>query len=202
MNHQERFSQSLHRLSKVLPHDGLTLGGVVDLMGQQSIWTLCAVMTVPFLLPVSIPGSSTPIGVMIALLGVACLWDRPPALPRRVARHPIPSHAMRNVLEKASHLAHKLEALARPRWSWMTEQRLVRRLNAICLVCNALLLTLPLPLPMSNTIPAYGVLFLACGALMRDGLFVAGGYVMAVLSVIYFALVAILGVNGVSALLG
>jgi hypothetical protein len=51
----------------------------------------------------------------------------------------------------------------------------------------------PLPLPLSNTLPVYGVLLLAMGNLERDGYAVLAGYAMVFLSVVYFSGLAILG---------
>lgn len=58
----------------------------------------------------------------------------------------------------------------------------------------------PLPLPFSNTLPAYGVLFLAVGELERDGYAVLLGYTMTVATVIYFSAIWIFGVTGLKAL--
>ena len=48
----------------------------------------------------------------------------------------------------------------------------------------------PLPLPFSNSLPAWTVLFLAAGALGRDGLFFFAGCASFALSVAFFAFVA------------
>jgi hypothetical protein len=65
---------------------------------------------------------------------------------------------------------------------------------------SGLLLTAPLPLPFSNTLPAYGVLLLAMGSLERDGYAVLAGYVMVLLTLGYFATVGVLGGLGATAL--
>jgi hypothetical protein len=58
----------------------------------------------------------------------------------------------------------------------------------------------PLPLPLSNTLPAYGALFLAAGTLERDGYAILAGYVMVLLTIIYIGGVAVLGGVGTQAL--
>jgi hypothetical protein len=58
----------------------------------------------------------------------------------------------------------------------------------------------PLPLPLSNALPAYGVVFLAIGSLERDGYAVLAGYVMVLLTLVYFAIVGVVGGIGASAL--
>jgi hypothetical protein len=61
---------------------------------------------------------------------------------------------------------------------------------------ETLMLMAPLPLPFSNTFPAYGILFLAVGTLERDGYVVLAGYLMVLLSVSYLAAVVAIGTTG------
>jgi len=58
----------------------------------------------------------------------------------------------------------------------------------------------PLPLPLSDTLPAYGVLFLTLGSVERDGYVVLAGYLMVFLTVGYFSVVGVAGGMGASAL--
>jgi hypothetical protein len=53
---------------------------------------------------------------------------------------------------------------------------------------------------LSNTLPAYGVLFLALGSVERDGYVVLAGYLMVLLTVGYFSAVGVVGGVGASAL--
>ena len=72
---------------------------------------------------------------------------------------------------------------------------MVNRLNGLAIVFSGVLLMLPLGLiPFSNTLPALAILSMAIGLSQRDGLFVLGGYVMMVLTVIYFGVLAALAV--------
>jgi hypothetical protein len=56
----------------------------------------------------------------------------------------------------------------------------------ICLAWNALLMSLPLPIPFTNLLPAYTILFLEIGLLESDGLFILFGYAMATATTIFF----------------
>lgn len=65
---------------------------------------------------------------------------------------------------------------------------------------SGFLLTLPLPLPFSNSLPAWTVILLAAGSLGRDGLFFIAGCVSFAISLTYFSLVALGGGEAVSRL--
>jgi hypothetical protein len=62
-------------------------------------------------------------------------------------------------------------------------------------VLGAATLMAPLPIPFSNVLPAYGILFTAFGTLQRDGWLVIAGYLMFVLTVAYIALVSYFGMS-------
>jgi hypothetical protein len=58
------------------------------------------------------------------------------------------------------------------------------------LAWDAFLMSLPLPIPLTNLLPAYTILFLAIGLLELDGLFILIGYGMTVATTIFFASIA------------
>jgi hypothetical protein len=59
------------------------------------------------------------------------------------------------------------------------------------------MLLLPLPVPFSNIIPAWGIMLIAGGLLERDGAFIIAGYVASLLTVAFFAAIGIFGVETV-----
>jgi hypothetical protein len=195
-----RVSAVLFEVIRTMPAEGLTLRGLLERLGDRGLLILCMVLTMPFLLPVSIPGSSIPFGVLIALIAVGLVTHQAPWLPnclmhRRLARgHVVP------MLEKGARLFARLERLIHPRLWPLTHGATVGRFNGILIGLTGLLMMAPLPLPLSNTLPAYGVLFLALGSVERDGCLVLAGYLMALLTVGYFSAVGVAGSMGASAL--
>ncbi|MDJ0691746.1 MAG: exopolysaccharide biosynthesis protein [Xenococcaceae cyanobacterium MO_188.B32] len=69
-----------------------------------------------------------------------------------------------------------IERLARTRLEVVSRYWLLRRFHGICLVWNAILMALPLPIPFTNLLPAYTILVLAIGLLESDGLMLLIGY--------------------------
>lgn len=197
----KRFSDVLTDILRTIPADGLTLRELLERLSERSLLVLCMFLTIPFLLPVSIPGSSVPFGLVIMLNGIGIVIGRPPWLPQRFLSHHISAHHLSGMLEKGVHLFLRMEKLMHPRLLTLTHGPTVARLNAVLLVLSGSLLMLPLPLPLSNTLPAYAVLFLAAGNLERDGYLIGAGYLMILLSVIYFAVVAVLWTVGARAVL-
>jgi hypothetical protein len=55
------------------------------------------------------------------------------------------------------------------------------------IVSGGFILSLPLPIPFSNGLPAVSIMLLAAGLMERDGLLVLWGYVLGVFSWVYLA---------------
>jgi hypothetical protein len=159
------------------------------------------VLTIPFLLPVSIPGSSLPFGAVIALNAVSLITHRSPWLPERLLHQRLVAAQVVSVLAKGARLLARLEQWSQPRLLPLTRGLTIGRVNGILLLVCGILLMAPVPLPLANSLPAYGVLFLAIGSLERDGYAVLAGYVMVLFTLAYFGAVMVLGGAGVRILL-
>jgi hypothetical protein len=190
---EKSLSQVLRDIARSVPVEGLTIRELLERLGERGLLLLAMVLTVPFLLPVSIPGASTPFGLIIALIGVGVITNRPPWLPDRLMRRRLSAEQVVSVLERGARLCARVEKLIHPRLFLLTHPATLGRINGVLLVLSALLLMVPLPLPFSNTLPAYGVLFLAAGNLERDGYLVVAGYLMLTLSVAYLSAVVVMG---------
>jgi hypothetical protein len=196
----QRASAVLSEVIRTMPAEGLTLQGLLARLGDRGLLILCMVLTMPFLLPVSIPGSSIPFGVLIALIAVGLVTRRAPWLPDRLMHRRLARGQVVPLLEKGVRLFARLERLIHPRLWPLTHGPTVGRVNGILLGLTGLLMMAPLPLPLSNTLPAYGVLFLALGSVECDGCLVLAGYLMVLLTVGYFSAVGVVGGVGASAL--
>jgi hypothetical protein len=193
-------SAVLSEIIRAMPAEGLTLQALLDWLGERGLLIFCMILTIPFLLPVSIPGTSTPFGLLIALNAIGLTLHKSPWLPARLMNRHIAMHQLVPMLEKGVQLFKRLERLIRPRLLPLTHRATIGRFNVILLGFAGLLLTAPLPLPFSNTLPAYGVLLLAMGSLERDGYAVLVGYVMVLLTLVYLTTVGVLGGIGANAL--
>ncbi len=169
----------------------ITLRQLFALIGEQGLLFLCALLTIPFLIPVSIPGVSTVFGVAIILIAIGITLNRIPWLPRQLMDRPLQTEKLVPTLAKGATMVARIDRVIRPRLLNLTHGAVMNRLNGLALVFGGVLLIFPLGLiPFSNTLPAFAILFLAVGVLQRDGLFVVLGYVMQVATVVYFGVLA------------
>ena len=78
-----------------LPPDSLSLGELLDVFSDEGLLLLTILLTLVFLIPVSIPGVSTVFGAAILLVGVSRLFNRPLWLPARVKHKALPAARLR-----------------------------------------------------------------------------------------------------------
>lgn len=188
-------AESVEYVIKKLEGDVVTLREIVNLIGRQGMLVFCIFLTLPFMVPVSIPGVSTVFGLVIALVGVGFMTDRPPWLPDRLMRKKFPADRLRLALSKGGVWIHRLGRISKPSIPALTHGMGMSRVNGLMLVAGALLLMMPFGLiPFSNTLPGLAILFLAIGMLQRDGRSVLLGYMTLVLTVLYFIFLLLGGI--------
>ncbi|RIK85729.1 MAG: protein exod [Hyphomicrobiales bacterium] len=197
---------TLERTAEAIGGKAVTLREILALIGEQGLLLMCAVLTVPFLLPVSIPGVSTVFGLAIILISIGITANRAPWLPRRIMDRPIDAGKLVATLRKGAGIVRRIEAVIRPRLTALTGSAAINRFNGLMLILGGVLLMFPLGLvPFSNTLPAFAILFLCIGMSQRDGLFVLAGYAATLATIVYFSLLAYLAVmagQGVASMLG
>jgi len=186
-NPEKSLGETLRDTISAITKERISLRELLELIGEQGLLVFCMFLTIPFLLPVSIPGVSTVFGLVITLIGLGVALNRVPWLPGRLMNRTIERIHLVPALERGAKLFTRLDKLVRPRLLALTHGATVNRFNGFLLVGCALLLMAPLGLiPFSNTLPAVAILCLAAGMLQRDGIFVLVGYVTMVATLIYF----------------
>jgi hypothetical protein len=146
----------------------VSLRELLLLLGEQGLLVFCGVLAAPFLLPLTVPGMSTVLGLPMLLIGFAVMVSRVPWLPERLLDRSLPAATVRGVL------------------LGLTGGKAVNALNGALIIAAVLLLMAPLPLvPFVNSLPALAVILLCFGMAERDGAVLAFGYFLTLLSAIY-----------------
>lgn len=164
------------------------LGEVFDALGAKASALLIVLCALPFSTPVTIPGLSTPFGLVILLLAARYFMGMPPWLPERLRRVHLPGDFFAKVIDASSRLVGWLERRLRTRWSFLTDADWKLRLHTGVVIIAALLLMLPLPPlpPFTNTLPALVAVLLTFSVMKRDGLGTLAGHGLFLFTVGYF----------------
>ncbi|HLP42643.1 MAG TPA: exopolysaccharide biosynthesis protein, partial [Fibrobacteria bacterium] len=199
---QKSCSQLLSELMHRVPEEGMSLRGLIHSLGERGLLMACMVFCIPSMLPIPMPGISIPQGFIIGLIGLGLLLNRAPMLPERLLEFRLAHRSLFLILEKGASLFARIEKLSFPRLDILTRGFLIRTVNGTLLVAGSALLMAPFPIPFSNVLPAYAILFLAFGIMQRDGFLVIGSYVMLLFSIAYIAAVLFFGMAWLGRLFG
>ncbi len=185
-NPEVRMSAALASAQAAVREPAMSLRELLGLLGEQGLLVFCGVLAVPFLLPVTVPMMSTVLGLPMLFIGFAVMVSRVPWLPDHLLNRSLSAATVRNVLQKVRGWAERFEHLVRPRLLVMTGGRTINAVNGALVILAVVLLMAPLPLvPFVNTLPAAAVMLLCFGMAERDGVVIALGYFMTLVSSVY-----------------
>ncbi len=181
-----RISTALAAAQVAVRNPEVTLRELFALLGEQGLLVFCGVLAAPFLLPVTLPTMSTVFGTPMLLIGFAVMVSRVPWLPARLLDYKMPAATVRQVLEKVRGWALRFEHLVRPRLLGLTANPTINVVNGALIILDVPLLMAPLPLvPFVNAVPALAIILLCFGMAERDGVVIALGYLVTLLSAAY-----------------
>jgi hypothetical protein len=188
-------SAALASAEAAVREPSLTLRELIAMLGEQGLLVFCGVLAAPFLLPVTVPGMSTVLGLPMLLIGFAVMVSRVPWLPRRLLNYALPAATVKLVLGKVRGWSERFEHLVRPRLLGLTGGRAINVLNGALVIFAVLLLMAPIPLvPFVNSIPALAVMLLCFGMAERDGAIIALGYLTTLVATLYVGGLIVLAV--------
>ncbi len=181
-----RLSEEIEGLLAVLSERPVTLREIIAVTQARAYPLLLILVSLPFCLPIPLPGLSTPLGAVIALIGLRLSFRAEPWLPAAVLDAPVSSAKVASILRGSLKMARGLEVLLRPRLCFLVDYAVLHHFyGAMICICGVLLL-LPLPIPLSNLVPALTVIFLAAALIERDGYFIVAGTLMFVVTLAFF----------------
>lgn len=181
-----KLSVELARLRDQAAERAVTLREVIYTLQGRAYLLLVLLLALPFITPIPLPGLSTPFGLAILLIAARLSLGQKPWLSMKLQRKELPAGFLRKLFAVAERVLRFLEKFLRPRLTFVTDTPLLAQLHAVLMLVAALALLLPLPIPFTNSFPAWTILLLAAGLLERDGLFILAGYVVFAAGVLYF----------------
>ena len=153
----------------------VALGEVLDRVAERGFGLLLILFSLPMLIPMP-PGTSGPIGILLALIGGQMIGGRhTPWLPQRARNFRLSAKLLNLLQNHGVNFLQKVEKLSRPRLAAL-ENPFMLRITGFMVVFLGLVLSLPLP--FMNSLPAIPVLLFGIGLMNRDGVFLLLGNVL------------------------
>lgn len=167
--------------------DGVTLGEVFGRIGDRGFGLLLLVLSLPSALPVPAPGYSTPFGILLFILALQMIYGRrTPWLPARAAGMRLKGRFVEGMLSFLEKFFGKVEFLIKPRLRWVGSRGGLVFLGLLVLIMAGLMI---LPIPLTNTAPAFVIFLIGVGLSEEDGVFCLLAAVLGVLATAVYALV-------------
>ncbi len=162
------------------PEPNITVGELSERFGAQALGALLFIFGVACILPLP-PGASTVLGAPLLLLAPQLvIGNRAPWLPAKVRERTLAVADLNKGLPRAIHWLKRVEAVSRPRFSFLFGPVGDR---AIGVVCTLLACVLVLPIWGGNILPGLSVALLSLSLVQRDGILAIVGYALTVTSV-------------------
>lgn len=169
--HKATLSAMLLALAEDDRRDRISVGDLLDALGDRAIAALLFVFAFPNVLPVP-PGTSAILGAPLLFLAVQMALNMKAWLPAVIAHRSMARRDFANMVERVVPWLERAEKLMKPRLTPLAIGAMESVVGAVCLLMS---LVLFLPIPLGNMLPALAVCLLAMGILERDGLWVLAG---------------------------
>lgn len=186
--------KKLDEIQEELPDENISLKELINVMSGEGLQFMIIILIAPFLIPASIPGSSTPFGILIILLEIAYLNNKSLYIPDFIGKYEISKENVLKLFDIIKKALGYVEKISNPRGK-LSSKKYVLKINAVVNIILAFLLFLPLPIPFTDFVPATSMLLLAVSTLEHDSYLMILGYVAAILTVIYFSSVGYVGIE-------
>lgn len=166
---------ALEEIAENAGEDGMSLGEFVDTLGERAFGIILFAMALPISIPFLYGVPQVMALPMMALSAQMAMGRDEPWLPGKFKDRNLAKKGLDQMARGGRKWFGWLEALARPRLTWLSGPTAERLVGAIfILFCASILI----PLPATNTTPGIALAVAALGLLTRDGLLVLGGLVL------------------------
>ncbi len=147
----------------------VTLGQVLEISRERVFGVFMVLLSLPSALPIPAPGYSTPFALVLLLLSTQLvIGAKSPWLPPKMLLQELNHPKLRPLWRRGLNWLGRLEILARPRWSLICTSGLGR--GVLGILISLMAISMLIPIPATNTLPAMGIFITSFGLIEEDGL--------------------------------
>lgn len=152
----------------------ITLEKLADCLKDEALLVVCLVAILPFMQPIPIPGLSSLLGLIALMQGVGLIFLKKPLLTKKMKNAKISHERFEQIYKAAEKFCYYADKLSIWRHPW-TNSRASHVICGLAIIISASFLSLPLPIPLSNFIPALSIALICLGLLEEDIVLVVMG---------------------------
>ncbi len=159
----------------------VTLNEILEIAGERTFGFLFVLLSLPSALPIPAPGYSTPFGIVMFLLAVQLIVGaEQPWLPEKFRRRGFERTTVQGFIRKGLPWLQRIETIARPRLTSVCTSRTGRLVIGIAIALMSI--SMMIPIPLTNTLPAIGIFVTGFGLLDDDGAISLAGLTICMLA--------------------
>lgn len=156
------------------------LADILALAGERIFGFLFVILSLPSALPVPAPGYSIPFAIVIFVLAVQLVAGAErPWLPQRMMNGKMKLETVQGFAKAGIPWLRRIEALTHPRFAYICTS-LPGRIFIGCAIA-LMSISMMIPIPGTNTLPAMGICITGFGLVEDDGLISIAGLVVCLL---------------------
>jgi hypothetical protein len=175
-----RTSRILRLIADNAEYERISVRLLLESLGDRAIGALMLVFALPNIMPTP-PGTSAILGAPLVFLAAQLTFGLKPWLPDIIAKRSMARTDFQKIINKAHPWLAWAERLLKMRIPALSEPPFEYVVGFLCLILAVVLL---LPVPLGNMLPALAICIFSLGILGRDGLWILGGIVMFVVSMV------------------
>jgi len=185
-------SDFLHNVIRAKRSNRISIDELRISLHERGFGILLMIFALPVSVPIPyIPGVTTFFAVPLLFLSVQMLFGKEfPWLPKWIAKRSIKRSTLGFIIMKSSPLLKKIERLLKPRILIFSSHHGTQVIGFFSVIFAV---SIALPLPFTNFIPALAIVIMSLGLLSRDGVMIFLGILMGIVGVIFTFAVLILG---------
>lgn len=162
-------------------NENVTLNEILEIAGERTFGFLFVLLSLPSALPIPAPGYSTPFGVVMLLLAAQLIvGSEQPWLPEKFRKRGFERKTVQGFIRQGVPWLERIETIARPRLTSVCTSRAGRM--AIGIAIALMSISMMIPIPLTNTLPAIGIFVTGFGLLDDDGAISLGGLTICTVS--------------------
>lgn len=192
----ESFVNLLEKILKITKEsEQIKLGQIFKILSGKGYAALLIILSFPFCTPLQIPGFSTPFGIILGFLGLRLAFGKRLWWPNWILEKSFSSISIEKLVTKTISVFKTLQKILYPRITILSTNHFFRRIHGLLIFVLAIILSLPLPIPMTNLLSALPILCIGLGLLEDDGLVILIGYFIALISFLLFLSLFLFGIH-------
>ena len=146
----------------------VTLADILILAGESIFGFLFVILALPSALPIPAPGYSIPFGIAMFILAVQMILGRDrPWLPAKMMSGSMSLEKVQGVVKQGIPWLQKIEALTKPRLTSICTSMPGRLIIGMAIALMSV--SMMIPIPGTNTLPAIGIFVTGFGLVEDDG---------------------------------